>query len=344
MIHNPLVSIMVPAYNASKYLERCLNSIRNQTYHNLEILCVDDYSSDNTADIIKTFSDIDSRFLYLKREGEEGGEAAARNTALIHANGDYMAACDADDYMLPEMIELLVRKIQEDNSDIVYCSRYCFYEDYGAKQKHVKIRPSVLQHHSPVAINKLYEVLFDIPLEVWVKMYRIKNSGLKNIRFPTNVKIGTDACHNTELLCNAKMVSFITQPLYCYCIRNSSLSHQTDQRMQSQALMHVYIHDKLKQYGLLVPCKKSFLKFLYSNATSNCLVLPKELQTEYINAIHSLIHSSNYFNIFINNKVLMKLLQKVYYVLYHLVPGGRNPIRNYFKNLYKKYAFYILFY
>ncbi len=114
-----LVSIIVPVYNVEKYIEKCILSIINQTYTNLEIIIVNDGSLDHSENIIKEYISKDNRIKYIKREN--GGLGAARNTGIENATGKYIAFVDSDDWIDPEMYSVLWQKAYECDADVVCC-------------------------------------------------------------------------------------------------------------------------------------------------------------------------------------------------------------------------------
>ena len=101
----PLISVILPAYNVEAYVRHTLESLRRQSYHHLEVLMVDDGSTDGTHAILSEYADLDRRFILVSRAN--GGLSAARNTGLEKAKGEWIAFCDGDDEMLPRAIEIL---------------------------------------------------------------------------------------------------------------------------------------------------------------------------------------------------------------------------------------------
>ena len=97
MHSNPLVSIIIPVYNTAQYLRKCLDSAKNQTYENLEIICVDDGSTDGSEKIVDEYLD-DDRFVIIHKEN--GGESSARNTGLLKCTGNYIGFMDCDDWIM----------------------------------------------------------------------------------------------------------------------------------------------------------------------------------------------------------------------------------------------------
>ena len=120
------VSIIIPCYNVEKYISACIDSIINQTYKNIEIICINDGSTDSTGDIIKSYSD--DRIVYI--EQKNSGVSKARNLGLSVANGEYITFVDGDDLIKIDMIEILVQKMHNYDCDVVFCS-------YAKKYKNV---------------------------------------------------------------------------------------------------------------------------------------------------------------------------------------------------------------
>jgi teichuronic acid biosynthesis glycosyltransferase TuaG len=122
-----LVSIIMPAYNASRHIAESVQSVLAQTYPHWELLVVDDGSTDDTAEVVHRFVASDARVRYFSRPN--GGQAAARNTGLREARGDLVAFLDADDLWLPEKLESQLAVLDSTGAHLVYCDGYVFYDD-----------------------------------------------------------------------------------------------------------------------------------------------------------------------------------------------------------------------
>ena len=119
------ISIAIPVYNTEKYLERCIYSILNQTYKNLEVICVDDGSTDLSGKILDRLSQEDSRLKILHKKNE--GVSIARNLALLEAKGEYIGFIDSDDYVAPDYYEKLIDVLDNTTVDIVTCNYFFDY-------------------------------------------------------------------------------------------------------------------------------------------------------------------------------------------------------------------------
>ena len=115
----PKVSVIVPVYNVAEYLGQCLDTILLQTLQDIEVICVDDGSTDNSLNILNTYAMFDERLKVIHQEN--AGAGPARNRGIKEATGDFLIFLDGDDFFHPEMLEKMVVKAEEDNSDVVIC-------------------------------------------------------------------------------------------------------------------------------------------------------------------------------------------------------------------------------
>ena len=113
------LSVIIPVYNVEEYLNECLDSITNQTLEGIEIICIDDGSTDNSPNLLKEYQKKDQRIKIITKEN--GGQATARNLGIKEAHGEYIAFIDSDDFIEPEMLEKLYTKAKNNNLDIAMC-------------------------------------------------------------------------------------------------------------------------------------------------------------------------------------------------------------------------------
>ena len=125
----PLVSIVIPVYNVENFVKDTLSSVCNQTYKNIEIICVDDGSTDNSLSVLNFYSEKDKRIKVLSQSNS--GVSAARNNGIRAAEGEYICFLDSDDFMHPQNVELQVKAITDSGADIVYCRFKNVPEDAG---------------------------------------------------------------------------------------------------------------------------------------------------------------------------------------------------------------------
>lgn len=139
---SPLVSVIMPAYNAGRYIQQSIDSVIAQTYSHWEIIVVDDGSSDDTADIVKEISLKESRVKYVHQQN--AGPGKARNTGLRHAKGVYIAFLDSDDLWLPDKLRLQLEMIRDQKADLVYSNAYVFSGEPGSERT-LPVEPGLFQ-------------------------------------------------------------------------------------------------------------------------------------------------------------------------------------------------------
>ena len=207
---NPLVSVLIPVYNSDKYLERCLNSISNQTYRHLEIIIVDDGSTDKSSSICDEFCKKDSRARVYHNENH--GISYTRNFALDHTKGEYVFWIDSDDYVAHNAVELLLDYSQEYDSDYVICQYKKGDED---DYKFIRDKSQILSLSSSEALNLIYEDDYRSFLLVtcWGKL--IKKDVYNGVRFPDGY-IFEDVATSHYVLNNCKRIIMINDCFYYY--------------------------------------------------------------------------------------------------------------------------------
>lgn len=209
-----LVSVIIPAYNIEKYIGRCLDSVLSQIYENLEIIIVDDGSSDGTGNILDDYEKRDSRIKVIHKEN--GGVSSARNKGLDMAVGDYIGFVDGDDIIAPEMYETLVKLLEEEDADIAHCGYQMVFPDrvdyyYNTGKRKVQTTKEGLKDLllgeiiEPGLVNKLY-----------------KKSVIKNHRLDETVKINEDLLMNYQVFKDSKKSVYYDITPYSYMIRKSS--------------------------------------------------------------------------------------------------------------------------
>ncbi len=204
------ISVIVPAYNSEKWIRRCLESVLAQSYRNLEILVVDDGSTDKTFGIARSIAGTDGRVKYF-RQGN-CGVASARNKGLLHASGDIITFVDADDYVEPHMYERLVSAMVEKQADIVECA--CQHVDEEGRLLRDSARKSVvLSGKRSCAKNCLQRK--NIGDYMWNKIYKRKL--FRGIQFP-DLKYSEDFYVNARVYERADKVVILPDLLYNYTI------------------------------------------------------------------------------------------------------------------------------
>ena len=219
---NPLVSIIVPVYNTEQYLEKCIESIRDQSYPNLEIILVDDGSTDHSGEICDHYSIIDSRIKVVHEEN--GGQAKARNTGIHISLGQLFLFVDSDDYINKYMVEHMYNRIEKDRSDLAVCG-HCFLDEEGNIIEIFTIRDQVRTGYQTLEMaycGTKNDYLFNSV--IWNKLY--KRSRFEQIRFPEG-RVQEDEATVYKLLDQCRNVSILSEPLYYYTRRSNSTMTST---------------------------------------------------------------------------------------------------------------------
>ena len=214
-LHNetPLVSIIIPIYNVRKYLEKCIRTVREQSYTNIEIILVDDGSTDGSGDECDKFAKEDERIIVIHKKN--GGLSDARNYGLDKARGDYIVFVDSDDYINGRMIELMLNCYVKEEYDLVICLDKAVYDDYG-EEDDKKFDASKVRTITPK------EVLDDSLVTAWNKMY--KSETWKELRFPVG-RYHEDEFLLHRIVYGMRKIALIPTCLYYYRQRENSIVH-----------------------------------------------------------------------------------------------------------------------
>ena len=150
----PLVSVIVPVYNSTAYLKRCVDAILSQTYSNLEIILIDDGSTDDSLALCNEFSKSDSRVKAFHKEN--GGSSSARNVGIKEASGEYICFCDSDDYYEPDIIENLMKVfVEKEDAVVAQCMAVCRYEDGTLESGPLKDSGEIVRETSEEYLREL---------------------------------------------------------------------------------------------------------------------------------------------------------------------------------------------
>lgn len=245
---NELISVILPVYNAEHFLERCLNSLLSQTYKNLEIIVVNDGSTDNSTDIINSFALKDERIVTIHISNK--GVSNARNQGLKRATGDFIGFVDADDEVLPEMYEILLKNALENNAEISHCGfelvnpnsivKFHGTGDFCIQNKHQGVNEILSGNRvEPSVCNKIY-----------------KKHLVENLEFPTDIKVNEDLLFNIKAFYIAETSVFQDIVLYRYIHNGESASRSTFSIKKAQDIYEVaksiksIIKDKELQFSV----------------------------------------------------------------------------------------------
>lgn len=209
-----LVSVLVPVYNAEKFLRQCIDSIANQTYSNLQVVLINDGSTDSSEHICRYYT---NRYSFIETYTQtNSGVSTTRNRLLEKAKGDYFLFVDSDDWIEPEMIEYLLNKAQDNNADVVTCEKCTEGDIYPIKyeEKH-------WDHE-----NAVQRFLFHKELNgsLWNKLIRKTISD--DVAFDSRISYGEDALFFWNCLKKAKSIVKTNKQLYHYRKNSESISRK----------------------------------------------------------------------------------------------------------------------
>lgn len=211
-----MISIIIPCYNAEKTIERCLESVINQTYKNIEIIVINDGSVDRTDSIIKRYT-TDKRIKYYNRSNH--GIGKTRNFGIEKANGKYITFLDSDDYLPNDAIDNLYKLAQKNKLDLVV-------SDYYVDNKNIKSEK--IKSFSITNVKNNPDLILDVNLAPWNKLY--KKELIENIKFEENLKY-EDAPFVIESIIKAKRIGKLDKETYYYVVNPNSETTIRDERI-----------------------------------------------------------------------------------------------------------------
>ena len=320
------VSIIIPVYNAEKFLEKCLDSIINQTYKKIQIICINDDSTDNSEKILKQYQLKDNRIIF--KTIENGGLTRARNTGIKEATGEFFMFVDSDDYIESNMVEKMLNTINKEKADVVRCTNFLEKQDGEIlKIEDFSIRNKLLTKQE---INEeIISKIIDGELLAYVCVLMIRKETLfKTNLFNEKLKFLEDKAFFIDLILVTDKIYFLDIPLYHYMINEKSLTKTkklVTQNMYNLIEGWKYTRSSLEKSrfassNILTKLNTRYLigitGFLYETYKYN--------KMEFEKAYHDLINNENFksiitdFNIQqfgIHIKISINLIIKHHYIL-----------------------------
>ena len=281
------VSVVVPIYNASDYLRPALDSVLQQTLSDIEIICVDDGSTDSSLDIIKEYLERDSRIRIITETN--AGPAHARNNGMRRARGEYIAFLDADDFLEPTFLESLYEIAKRDNLDIAI-SRY---DVYNTKKSTFELTSeaeySAIFADGKVSSKSEYpdEILMSTIGSAWNKLFRrsfVENMGLQ---FLADVRMYEDVYFVVTAMSVAERVGKAAEVLMHHRIHSSQSRKKFFGKYYTQVpLVYLKIKEFLMSHGMYAPLSVSFLNLAASRSYKMYNLLPKDSKEKFWNMYH----------------------------------------------------------
>lgn len=243
----PQISVIVPVYNAERYLRKCLDSLIGQSYSNIEIICVNDGSTDGSLAIMKQYAARDSRIKIVNQAN--GGLSAARNSGIQISQAPYLMFCDSDDWFEPEMCGEMLQALLDNNVDVVACQARVVYEQ-GKRPDAREIEYYRLKYRGVQRLTR--QTMLNTDIGVWNKIFKRSILNDFDIWFPVGLYY-EDAYFCNAYMAATKTIYYLDKPLYNYLRRPSSMMSET-YAMTNRAADHLTIilkfHDFLNQNGL----------------------------------------------------------------------------------------------
>lgn len=309
-----LLSIIIPGYNAEKYVEKNIRSVLNQTYKNFELIFIDDGSKDHTFQILEQLANEDRRIKLLRQENK--GVCATRNYGLKIANGEYITFLDDDDYIEPNMYEVLINLLKTTNTDVA-CGKLVkefqyldkdFYYNYSFND--VKNATVKVFNNSNDIIKNIVEGQFHLEGFIWNKVY--KASAIKGVFFNENISLMEDIMFSFDVgLLKDIKYSFIDLTFYHYRIFNASTTRNINvNKFTNSFLIMQDVIELTRKYS---PSSISFLVYQYLNIIflyyekvfqNKKILTKKEFKTHLNNIKHNI-------NICLNYHVKLNFYQKI---------------------------------
>ncbi|SFT14223.1 Glycosyltransferase involved in cell wall bisynthesis [Zhouia amylolytica] len=250
---NPLVSIIIPVYNAELYLERCLNSVINQTYENLEILLINDGSTDNSKNICTSFKKKDNRIRLINQVN--GGSSIARNTGLDQAQGEIISFIDSDDHIDLKMITIMVDLLLTHDLEVVEAE-----PDNPTKKKSFD---GSFRIEDQITATK--RILKNTSFSVWRRIY--KKSLIGEMRFIPKL-IHQDVFFTIDLLKKISKIGYLNTPLYIYNTGNIGSiirSKYSVKKITTGIKATEYIKDHVPNKDALDEVVKNYIVYYYTD-------------------------------------------------------------------------------
>ena len=240
------ISVIIPVYNVEGYLEECLESVVNQSFNDLEIICINDGSTDNSLDILNKYAKMDDRIIIINQENK--GLGAARNVGLDNANGDYIYFIDSDDYLELNALNELYHVALNNNVDLIIFKLLNFHDDTR--------ETFIVPYHEMNSLSRFYDKIFtpneiignilDFDVTVYSKFF--KSDLISGMRFDEKL-IFEDNLFTTEAILKSEKIYFYNKYLYYRRNRNESIMTSRFKNHMDTIEVSNNVFDKIKEYG-----------------------------------------------------------------------------------------------
>ena len=298
------ISVIVPVYNVEKYLKKCLDSILNQTLKDIEVICIDDGSTDSSLQILKEFSNKDSRVVVISQDNS--GPAKTRNKGIELATGEYLTFVDSDDWIELDALEKLYDNATLNNSEVVLFNaiEHRINNNFH-KRIYLPIDDNIDYSNFVFDYNYRRNLVMNYFFVIWSKLYKtsfLRNNGL---HFDGSLKMFEDVPFHIETMIYAKRISYLPEILYNY----NKLNMQSEQTKKTNfnnrlALFDIfdYVENFLIKNNFFEEFKFNFFKFKIVESEVNLSKTSDEFKEDFYNNIRK--H-------FLKMKIPFNLLKKL---------------------------------
>lgn len=325
----PLISIIVPAYNVEAYIDRCIESLINQTYSKIEVILVDDGSTDLTGLKCDQWKKKDNRVKVIHKKNQ--GLGLARNTGLEFFTGQYVMFVDSDDFIETCMIEKMLKALLRIKADTCYCSNYI----YSNNEKKI-VEKNLQDAGEYTGRDYLLDIIGSVPcspkdskreMSVWAALFSGKIIKEHNIKFKSEREyICEDLPFDILYLQYSNLVVQLAECYYYYCINGESLTHRYyPERINKEVFLYQYINNSLKEVFQDEKIYKDRYNRLFLGRVRNCII--QEVKDSRL----PFAEVKKNVNTIINNEVVKRVINEY--------PFGKNPIKQRVFNYCLKYRF-----
>lgn len=277
----PKLSIIIPVYNVEKYLPKCLGSILEQPFKDLEVICVNDGSTDGSLDVLQKIKKNDDRVVIIDKKNE--GSGIARNIGLSTAQGEYVYFIDSDDWLEDDVLAKIIAKADELQTDILVFGGLSYYNGKGQNGAYSKNKLPKKYFGKVVSAKDIKKDIFKFPSTAWTKLYR-RSFLIKNeIKFQ-NIRAGQDQLPFFHSMITADRIAILPENIYCYQ-KNREGSVTSVKKKKSFSPIYVFygIEEMLEKTGMMEEYRDIFVNKYFSKATSWLGKFEADQKNEYFN-------------------------------------------------------------
>ena len=330
------ISVIIPVYNGEKYLDRCIKSLLNQTYENIEFLFVNDGSTDSTLNVLKTYQKKDNRIIIIDKENT--GVSDSRNIGIDKAQGDYICFCDADDMYENNYIETMLSLIKKNKADVVRCN-FKVVDSYGHFIEQGNVPNKNKLYFKRDIANEIMPNCLNGSIPCFTYLLMIKKDKLK-VRFPIDVAMMEDVVFYIKLLMSIDNIYITNNILYTIMFNENGATNNAmnyKRNINNVVLANKYIRQILNENNLLTAENMAKLNINHLNAiadfifkhylySKNTIEMCKDIRTD---SLLSLIKDTDLSQVGVVRRIIFLLLKDRHYLLLRIYFVLRKVIFNF---------------